>query len=187
MLSLPETQPEIYTQISDGFVYGQEVIQDMDWLSCDLVIEKTLMRSMKTTGGTTRRRGMDETKRGLWCLSQPVMCEINAAMQDYTGVGYETSEQHKDLSDTRIERDRDDITKLYNYLQEKCPYNYKADNTLRSLDTGVEADPSVNADKTKEISELILKSMDEASHRLCFQEECYYKELGKEGYNQSGK
>ena len=41
------------------------------------------MRSVKTTGGLTRGRGMGETQRTSWLLSMPACAEMNAAMQDY--------------------------------------------------------------------------------------------------------
>lgn len=67
-------------------------------LSPDLVIEQILMRSIKSTGGLTRGKGMSETQRSVWVLSNPTTSEINSAMQELTEVNYETSEQHKELS-----------------------------------------------------------------------------------------
>ena len=40
-------------------------------LSTDLVIEQVLMRSVKSTGGLTRGRGMGEAQREQWLLSMP--------------------------------------------------------------------------------------------------------------------
>ena len=62
MLELEEQQPHVHA----AFVSGHHVIRRSDryWagLSSDLVIEQTLMRTMKTTGGLTRGRGMDESQ-----------------------------------------------------------------------------------------------------------------------------
>ena len=55
-------------------------------LSVDLAIEQVLMRSMKTSGGLTRGRGMTEQKRLTWLLSMPACAEVNLAMQELTGV-----------------------------------------------------------------------------------------------------
>ena len=61
MRKLEETNPEVY----EAFVKGHHVSRRSDrfWadLSTDLVIEQVLMRSVKTTGGLTRVRGMGET------------------------------------------------------------------------------------------------------------------------------
>ena len=63
------------------------------------------MRSVKTTGGFTRGRGMGETQRTSWLLSMPACAEMNAAMQDFTQINYETSKQHKKMSTARLKRD----------------------------------------------------------------------------------
>ena len=55
------------------------------------------MWSLKTSGGLTRGRGMTETQRLVWLMAHPVWSEVNNAMQQLTGVQYNTREQHKDL------------------------------------------------------------------------------------------
>ena len=65
-------------------------------LSSDLVIEQTLMRRVKTSGGLPRGRGMDELQLSVWLLSTPVIAEMNQAMQEFTCVKYQTSDQQKD-------------------------------------------------------------------------------------------
>ena len=59
------------------------------------------MRSMKTSGGLIRGRGMTEAQRLVWLMAHPVCAEINNAMQHLTGVQYNTSEQHKYLTTAR--------------------------------------------------------------------------------------
>lgn len=54
------------------------------------------MKSLKTTGGLTRSRGITETQRLIWLLSYKACSEVNLAMQDMTSVNYMTSEQHND-------------------------------------------------------------------------------------------
>ena len=51
------------------------------------------MRSIKTTGGLTKRHGMDETwgANAFWILSCPMNAEYNLTMQEFAGV----NEQHK--------------------------------------------------------------------------------------------
>ena len=59
------------------------------------------MRSMKTSGGLTRGRGMTETQRLVWLMAHSVCAEVNNAMQQLTGVQYSLREQHKDLTTAR--------------------------------------------------------------------------------------
>ena len=82
-------------------------------LSSDLVIEQTLMRSVKTTAGPTRGRGITEIQR----LSMPFTAEVNFSMQCLTEVRYVTSDQHKESSKSRIERGLKDTKTVLEFLE----------------------------------------------------------------------
>ena len=68
MQDLPNTHP----QVNRSFLNGLHVVRCSDrfWAgsSTDLIIEQVLMRSVKTTGGLTRGRGMSETQRLVWLI-----------------------------------------------------------------------------------------------------------------------
>ena len=64
------------------------------------------MRSLKTNGGLTRGRGMEETQRLRWLLAMPACAEVSDVMQELTGKHFHTSEQHKEMTEARRERDR---------------------------------------------------------------------------------
>ena len=85
MLQLEQSNPDVY----HSFTAGKHAIRRSDhfWagLSTDLVIEQVLMRSIKTTGGLTRGRGMTESQRATWLLSMPACADVNGAMQQFTG------------------------------------------------------------------------------------------------------
>lgn len=76
MDNLKTTHPEVLAFLQSG----HHVIRRSDkfWagLSSDLVIEQVLMRSLKTTGGMTRGRGMSEGQRAQWILSMPDCAEM---------------------------------------------------------------------------------------------------------------
>ena len=73
MVKLQEKHPEVYRHFSDGLHVVRRADPFWAGLSPDLVIEQVLMRSIKTTGGLTRGRGMTETQRLVWySLLQPV-------------------------------------------------------------------------------------------------------------------
>ena len=80
------------------------------------------MRSIKTHGGLTREKGMTENQRLVWVLSMPVCAIINKTMQKFSGVSYETSDQHKDVSAARQARDVSDTVDLIDYLNERDPF-----------------------------------------------------------------
>ena len=78
---LHKTHPEGYRHFDQGLHVVRR--SDRFWvgLSPDLVIEQVLMRSMKTSGGLTRCRGMTETQRLVWLMAHPFCAEVNNAMQ----------------------------------------------------------------------------------------------------------
>ena len=93
------------------------------------------MRSLKTTGGLTRGRGMTETQRLIWCLSRPACAEVNSAMHPLTSVTYETSEQHKDVSQARQTRDTADSEKLMWFIEWRSPFDENP--LLRNIVSGI--------------------------------------------------
>ena len=117
------------------FQAGLHVVRrsDRHWagLSSDLVIEQVLMRSMKTSGGLTRGRGMTEQQRLIWLLSMPTCAEVNRSILELTGVSYSTSEQNKDMTEAWQDRYWKDTQTLLKYLHERNPFS--SDVTVQHL------------------------------------------------------
>ncbi|VDI73946.1 Hypothetical predicted protein [Mytilus galloprovincialis] len=108
MQRLEIDHPEVYRHFKAGHHVLRRTDRFWSGLSTDLTIEQILMRSVKSSGGLTRGRGMGESQRAQWILSMPACADYNSAMQDLTGVGYCTSDQHKEATRARKERDRVD-------------------------------------------------------------------------------
>lgn len=126
-------------------------------LSTDLVIEQVLMHSVKSAGGLTRGRGMGDSQRTQWLLSMPACADMNVGMQTLTGNEFTSSEQHKEASEARQQRDDKDMRLVLNFLLPRNPFS--CDESLRNLASGVTADPTVNVDRAKELGQAILDSM----------------------------
>ena len=62
MQTLQEQHPEVFTAFSAGFHVLRRSDRYWAGLSTDLVIEQTLMRSVKTVGGLTHGRGMGDSQ-----------------------------------------------------------------------------------------------------------------------------
>lgn len=101
MEKLKATHPVLY----DRFDNGHFIIRRSDryWagLPCDLTIEQVLMRNIKSQIDLTRGRGIGENQRLVWINSMPECVNIKNAMQELTGLHYQTSEQHKDVGASR--------------------------------------------------------------------------------------
>ena len=144
MRNLQETHPEVYRHFEEGY----HVIRRSDryWagLSADMIIEQVLMRSLKITGGLTRGSGITESQRLVWLLSIPACAQVNCAIQELTEVSYTTSDQHKDVSKSRQERDMTDTLEVLEYLTPISPFG--GNSTLHSIASGITADATVNCD-----------------------------------------
>ena len=136
MFQLPSENAKVHKM----FVESKFVIRRSDrlWggLGSDLVIEQVIMRSLKSRGGLTRGSGLTENQRATWLFSMPVCSIYNLAMQEYAGVFMRTSEQHKEMRDSRQKRDSNDIKMLANVLESISPFN--SDCTLRNIVTNTD-------------------------------------------------
>ena len=157
MAQLENTHPDVYHKFSNGL----HVIRRSDryWagLSSDLVIEQTLMKSLKTLGGLTRGSGMTEEQRSLWTMSAPITAEYNRAMQELNTLCYTTSEQHKDLTSARMKRDISDIQKIKAKLAFCSPFS--DDSSLHNVVNSVVANPNVNVHESELIGRRIIENM----------------------------
>ena len=157
MTMLPETHPDVHQKFEEGYHVVRRSDRYWGGLFTDLIIEQVLMRSVKTHGGLTQGKGMTETQRLLWVMSMPACANMNDAMQKFTGVSYETSDQHKDMSKARQARDANDTLNLISYLAQRDPF--VENPSLFNIANGMTAQKGVNVDRSREIGEDILDSM----------------------------
>jgi hypothetical protein len=134
MLHLNISHPKVY----EAFINGKSVIRRSDrfWsgLPPDLIIEQVLMRSIKTSGGLTRGRGMNENQLAVWLLSMPECAEMNNAMQEFTDTAFCASEQHKEMTTARQNRDLKNMKIVAEFLSDRNPFT--DDVTLRNIANG---------------------------------------------------
>lgn len=158
-----------HTEVYRHFKAGHDVL----WggRSTDLTIEQILMRSIKSSGGLTRGRGIGEAQRAQWILSMPACADYNSAMQELTGVGHFTSDQHKEASHARKERDRKDTLAILEYLCDRNPFTSNV--SLRNIETGVVAEPDVNVDKAENIGTRTLEMYVRRNNSFCSTQMCY--------------
>ena len=95
---LQQRNPWLYNKFQEGF----HAVRRSDRLWSDLVIEQTLMKSIKTRGGLTRGRGMSEDVRQLWVLSLSDCAVIHRAMTEVSGLTVKSSgECHGETCDNK--------------------------------------------------------------------------------------
>ncbi|CAC5362548.1 unnamed protein product [Mytilus coruscus] len=157
MECLKEQNAEVAALFEGGYHVIRRTDQYWAGFSSDLAIEQALMRSIKTTGGLTRGRGMSESQRALWILSMPDCAEVNNAMMSFTGTKFYSSDQHKEDGLSRQKRVTKD-TMIFASFLERNPM--VEEEGMRNIETGVSATSDVNADRAKDIGLSILKSME---------------------------
>lgn len=119
------------------------------------------MRSLKVSGGLTRGRGMDDTKRSLWLYSLPARAELNNAIQSLTNLKTETSEQHKECGKSRLIRDNKDIDCIYNFLKDRNPFAGASPSEYRNIADGIVSTSKTNVDRAEEVGSNILRSLED--------------------------
>ena len=98
-------------------------------------------------------------ERSTWLLSTPACAAMVYAVQELTEVLCQTSEQHKDISTSRVKRDISDAMKVLNFISCRSPSD-KTNKSLRSMFTGEIASKSVNAHKAAEVGKRIVEGME---------------------------
>ena len=145
MQALETENPPVFQKFTNGFHVIRRTNQYWAGIGSDLVIEQTLMRSLKSTGGLTRGSGMTEHQRAIWTMSAPISSEYNYSMQHFNNTVYATSERHKEATATQMERDKADLPTLATKLEQYSPFSdMSEETTLRNIITGINADEDVN-------------------------------------------
>ena len=159
MQDLNNTNPDLYT----AFMEGQHVLRRSDrfWagISSDLAIEQLLMRSVKSAGGLTRGRGMEESQRTQWLLSMPACAKMNDAMHELTGLNgaVTSSAQHYETTAKRQAKDNEDMKSILEFRLKHNPFEHS--EQLRNISNGVTADARVNVDNAEAVGINIINSM----------------------------
>lgn len=157
MINLQNEHPDVYRDFIAGFHVVRRSDRQWAGLSTDLVIEQVLMRSLKTTGGLTRGRGMTEQQRLIWLLAMPACAEANRSMQELTGVQFNSGEQNKDVTQARQKRDMKDTLAILTTLADRSPF--APNSQLVNIMTGVSAGSAVDVDRARATGKNILASM----------------------------
>ena len=184
MLELEENTPHLFQLFNSGLFVVRRSDRFWAGLPSDFVIEQVLMRTVKTTGGLTRGRGLEENQRTRWLLSTPACAQVNEAIQELTGAQYNTSDQHKDLTKARKERDHMDRLNILEYFQD---YNPFAPSELHSIATGFTATGACNQHLADEVGRAILTKMeDHNAYEYTFQRKDQINRMGLKSIDVDG-
>lgn len=117
------------------------------------------MRSLKSRGGLTRGKGFTSSVRILWLQSMHSCAGIHNAMSELTRNKHSTSDQHEEMGQSRIQRDYQDLHKLFQWFETNNPFDSNR-LELQSLSTGLIADDTINCDKIESVGYKIQSKLD---------------------------
>ena len=124
-----------------------------------MMIEQILMRSLKTSGGLTRGRGISPSTIAKWVHSMPAASRVMNAIETFGGVACVTPEQHVDLRESSKRRDQADTATFLTWLNLHNPFQ-RASPLLASLASGIVANAAVNCDDALLVGEASMKAME---------------------------
>ena len=163
LFNLSETNPWLHQQFEDGHHAVRRSGRFWAGLWSDLMIEQTLMRSIKCAGGLTRGRGFGENVRNLWVMSISHSAAVHESMTKLSGVSTGSRDQNIDMGTTRRKRNNNDCQKFYNWFEIRNPFSMK-DGNLYSLSTdivSVHGKEKVNCEEAEEIGARVQESLND--------------------------
>jgi hypothetical protein len=130
-------------------------------LSLDLVIEQEMMAVIKSRGGLTHGRGMNETTRITWLSTLTECAALSSSMRLLAGDQPSTLD-HVEVTKGRIAKDCHDLQKVQAHFAINSPFRFVDNCRLISLSSGVSADThdNVNCDCAEEVGEAIMSKWD---------------------------
>ena len=123
MVELENRHANVYLKFVNGWHVVRRSNKFWAGLNSDLVIEQTLMRSLKTGASLTHDSRMNEEQPSLWTMSSTIKAMHNMAMQDFNNLTYTTSDQRKQTIDARLNRDIHDLAKINSRLIPFTPFS----------------------------------------------------------------
>ena len=110
-------------------------------------------------------------------MSMPVTAMYNMAMQDLNNLSYITSDQHKETTDARLNRDIHDLAKINSRLIPFTPFSEEF--SLRNSVTGIEAPSDTNVHEYKAVGMNIINTIvSQAAFQYSFKSKDRTKTLG---------
>lgn len=129
----------------------------------DMIIEQSLMRSIKTIGGLTHGRGVTDASLSKWVAAVPYCYLISEQIDEFSGVRNYSSQQHRDSSASRQNRDWSDQDKLLQFFSDYNPFSVRNENgqeaSLCCIATGILAEDDVNCHEAESHGMKIMNSI----------------------------
>ena len=162
MEMLKTTHPRIYQHFIEGKFVVRRGDKYFSGIFGDLHMEQVYMGYINSPRGLSRGRGFSELTRLTYFMPMPACAEVPKALHAISG-NSRIDKTHKDLTDSRMNRDTDDVEKLLNHLIPRDPFEDIPQ--LRSISSGITADLTVNCDWAEEVGyNIMIKGKSVSNH-----------------------
>lgn len=143
----------------------------------DMTIEQSLMKTMKSLGGLTHGRGIKDSVLSKWTLGMVYLHNVCDEIEQFCNVAFPTSEQHAEMTSSRINRDNGDVLKLMDWLCQHSPFPEV--KVLMSISTGIMGVEKINCHKSQEVCiDSMSKIVGENFYNVKFKRNDRVKSLG---------
>lgn len=132
---------EYHNFVTNGFNTIRRTDKFWSGTFTDMTIEQDFMKMVKVGGGLVNR-GFNTGATTKFIASLPFMVDICSEMQKFCDVQFNSSDQHVDVRDSRIDRDREDSAKLIAWFDLHNPFPHT--EQIVSLATGLVGGDHVN-------------------------------------------
>ena len=164
ILALSNEKLWLYQQFIDGKHAVRRSSRYWSSLWSDLVIEQTLTRSLKSSGGLWRGQEFEDNVRHLWVNSISYTAAAHESMISLSGANTGSSDQNKEMRFARRICGFDDCNKIYNWFVTRNPFNIDDDlGSLSTRVTAVHGKDAVNCDETDFIRSKIQENLDKVN------------------------
>ncbi|MBW0528211.1 hypothetical protein O181_067926 [Austropuccinia psidii MF-1] len=156
-LSLTMTFEEYHKFATSGYFTMRRSDRFWSGVWSDLTIETTLMRSFKSRGGITGGRGVSHSVLSKWLVGMNATHEVCTSLEEFAGVIFTSSEQHKDLGQARRSRDTADIVKLNQWFDSHPPF--PETSQIMSISSGVVGDATITCYDAVRVGKRVMNSI----------------------------
>ncbi|GBO27010.1 hypothetical protein AVEN_238042-1 [Araneus ventricosus] len=115
---------------------------------------------MKTFGGLTHGRGVNDSVLARWTQGMTALQHNCYGIEKFCGIDLTSSDQHLKINDSRDQGDNDDCRKKVEWFKHYNPF--PENSNLISLSTGVVGDSRINCHMAKEEGILGIKRVEES-------------------------
>lgn len=122
-----------------------------------MVIEQSLMKSMKSEGGVSRGRSTQESVLSKWVYGMYVMNTICEDVEKFCNISLDTVDQHVYTKDSRIKKDNDGVNKIIEWLTIHNPFSQT--NKIMSLANSIIGNDEINCYDAYEIGKHLMNKM----------------------------